>query len=96
MFFSPRISAKPLAFLCRRLATALTAGIDMRTVWAREAKHAQGRAARRHLAAISRAINAGESLTAALAATDDFFPPSSVRWPKWESTRATRARSLPN
>ena len=74
MFFSPRMSAKPLAFLCRRLATALMAGIDVRTVWAREAQHARGRAARQHLAAISRAVNQGESLAAALAATGDFFP----------------------
>jgi type IV pilus assembly protein PilC len=66
---------KPLAALCQRLATALVAGIDVRTVWAREARQARGRAARRHLAAISAAVNRGESLAGVLAAGGDFFPP---------------------
>jgi type IV pilus assembly protein PilC len=73
MLISPRMPLKPLASLCRRLATALTAGIDARTVWAREAQQARG-PARRRLAAVSQAVNQGESLTDALAATGDFFP----------------------
>ena len=40
--FSPQISLKPLVGLCRRLSTALEAGIDARTVWAREAERASG------------------------------------------------------
>jgi type II secretory pathway component PulF len=75
MFFSPRMPTKPLAALCRRLATSLVAGIDVRTVWAREARQARGPAARKRLAAVSRAVNEGESLAAALAAAGDFFPP---------------------
>jgi type II secretory pathway component PulF len=73
MFFSPRIPIKPLVGLCRRLSTALEAGIDARTVWAREADRARGYL-HRHLLSISHAINRGESLADALAATGDFFP----------------------
>jgi type IV pilus assembly protein PilC len=66
---------KPLAAFCRRLATALTAGLDLRTVWAREARQARGHAARQRLAIVGRAVNQGESLADALAASGDFFPP---------------------
>jgi type IV pilus assembly protein PilC len=75
MFFSVRIPLKTLAQLCRRLAVSLTAGIDARTTWAREAANARGRSARRHLTAVSEATRQGESLSAALAATGDYFPP---------------------
>ena len=74
MFFSPRIKIKRLAGLCRRSAIALGAGIDLRTVWAREAERATGRAARRRLESISRAVNRGQSMAEALHATGDFFP----------------------
>jgi type II secretory pathway component PulF len=73
MFFSPRIHAKPLVGLCQRLSTALGAGIDVRTIWQREADRARG-PLRRHLLAVSQAINRGESMADALAPTDDFFP----------------------
>jgi type II secretory pathway component PulF len=73
--FAPRLRLKPLAALCRRSAMALSAGIDLRTVWAREATQARSRAARQRLSAVSQAINRGESLTAALTRTGDFFPP---------------------
>jgi type II secretory pathway component PulF len=74
MLFSPRMPLKPLAALCRRVAIALLAGIDLRTVCAREAQQARARAARQRLAAVSRAINQGKSLTNALLLTGDFFP----------------------
>jgi len=73
MFFSPRIQLKPLCGLCRRLGTALEAGIDARTVWARETERARG-PLHRHLASISHSINQGDSLADALAASDDYFP----------------------
>ena len=73
MFFSARIPLKPLVGLCRRLSTALEAGIDVRTVWAREADRAHG-PLRRHLLTVSQGINQGESLADALAPTGDFFP----------------------
>ncbi len=73
-FLSPRIGLKPLVGLCRRLSTATGAGIDARTVWAREADRAVGPLHRR-LLAVSVAINRGESLADALVPTGDFFPP---------------------
>ena len=71
MLFSPRIRTSQLAGLCRRLATALGAGIDVRTAWAREADRASGRAARefRYRADISMiGVNIG------IAAPMAFFP----------------------
>jgi type IV pilus assembly protein PilC len=73
MLFSPRISRKKLGQLCHRLSMALEAGIDVRTVWAREAERAYG-VMRRHLLAISRDIDRGENLSAALSATGGYFP----------------------
>lgn len=73
MFFS-RISTRHLADLCNRVATALSAGLDMRTVWQNEAKRAQGIRARKHLRTISEAIDAGADMREALANTDDYFP----------------------
>jgi type IV pilus assembly protein PilC len=73
MFFTPQMSLRDRANLCRRLSTALTAGIDIRRVLAREAQ-ARNAAARRRLAAVSEAVAQGESLTAALAETKDYFP----------------------
>jgi type II secretory pathway component PulF len=43
MLGSPRISLKALAALCRRLAMASSAGLDVRNIWRREAEHASGR-----------------------------------------------------
>jgi len=74
MFFSARMPLKPLAGLCRRLATALTAGIDLRTVWARAAQQARAWTARQRLSLVGRAIDQGESLTDALPSTGDYFP----------------------
>ena len=55
------------------MSTSLEAGINARTAWAREAGRAVG-PLRRHLLTISHAVNHGETLTDALAETDDFFP----------------------
>jgi type II secretory pathway component PulF len=75
MLFSARMSLKNRAALCRRLATALTAGIDIRKIFAREAENARNGSARRRLTAVSEAVAQGESMTAALEATGDYFPP---------------------
>jgi len=72
--FSPRLSTKTLTDLCRRLSIALSAGIDVRTVWSREAERAHGHLCR-HLTDVSLAINKGESLAEAFSTTGDFFPP---------------------
>ncbi len=73
MFFSPRIQLKPLIGLCRRTSTALEAGIDVRTVLAREADRATGHL-RRHLLQISQDLAQGDSLADALAHTEGYFP----------------------
>ena len=73
MFFSPRIPLKPLVGLCRRLSTALEAGIDVRIVWSREADRARGHL-QCHLRTIAEAVNRGDTLADALVATGDFFP----------------------
>ncbi len=73
MFGEPRIALKELASLCRRLGTALTAGVDVRNVWAREAKNARGNA-RRVLGSISEAVDRGDSVSEALDATGRYFP----------------------
>ncbi len=72
--FSPRIPTKTLTDLCRRLSTALSAGIDARTVWSREAERAHGHLCR-HLTDVSLAINKGRSLADGFRTTGDFFPP---------------------
>jgi type IV pilus assembly protein PilC len=75
MLFSPRISLAALARLCRRLATSLQAGVDVRTVCAREAQYATGLAARPRFRQISNAVHQGDSLAEAIDAAGDYFPP---------------------
>ncbi len=68
-----RIGLKPLASLSRRLATSLGAGVDVRTVWKREAKSAHG-PGRRRLAAVSDAVAQGTTISDALDQTGGYFP----------------------
>ena len=75
MFFSPRMSLKQLAAFSQRASMCLLAGIDERTICAREVKNASGSAARRLLAAISQTVDQGGTLSEGLAAAGDFFPP---------------------
>jgi type II secretory pathway component PulF len=75
MLFSARISLRDCGALCRRLATALMAGVDVRKVFSREAQQGRRLAARRHMKEINSAIDQGESLGEAVAATGDYFPP---------------------
>lgn len=73
LMFSPRIPLKNLADLSRRLATALQAGLDARSVWQREAECARGRG-RGPVRAVSESIAAGGSLADSLAAAGGYFP----------------------
>jgi type IV pilus assembly protein PilC len=57
------------------VAISLDAGIDIRSVWDREADRAPGYRARGPLQAVRDAIRQGESLREALAAAGEFFPP---------------------
>ena len=74
MLFSPRMSLKQLAAFSQRTSMGLLAGIDERTICAREAKNAHGFTAYRHLTTISQMVNQGGTLSEGLAATGDFFP----------------------
>ena len=73
MLLSPRISTRELSQLCHRLAISVEAGIDSRTIWAREAQRAKG-SSRIRFAGISEAVKQGESLRDALSETGEFFP----------------------
>ena len=70
-----RIGTSDLAQLCRRLSTSLEAGIDMRTVWAREAERRIGLTAKARIRAVSDAVRRGESMRDALEEAAGFFPP---------------------
>jgi type II secretory pathway component PulF len=72
--FAPQVGLKPKAELCRRMSTALRAGIDSRTAWTREAERSHG-LLRRHLLTVSEAVRRGETVSAGLAATGEYFPP---------------------
>ncbi len=74
MFFSPRIRLKPLAQLCRRLATATGAGLEDRRIWRGEADRG-GRAQREAVAQVSEQLARGQAIDDALATTGDYFPP---------------------
>ena len=74
MLLSARISTNELARLCRRIGIALDAGVDVRTVFAREAERGTRPATRSRLRMVSEGINNGESLGEALVDTHDYFP----------------------
>src|SRR5688572_25212148 len=75
MLFGARVSNKELAQLCRRLATGLEAGIDVRKVWSREVAGRSSSSLRRRLVPVSEAVAVGRSVTEGLAETGDYFPP---------------------
>ena len=73
MLSTPRIGWKPLADLCRRMGTAHSAGIDIRRVLERESQ--TGRPFhRRQMQSVREGVDRGDSLTASVKATDDYFP----------------------
>jgi type II secretory pathway component PulF len=74
VLFSPRVSTKHLAQLCRRLSTLLGAGVDIRTVCQGEVERSQPAALRARIAEINTAVHRGDSMTEAVEATGDFFP----------------------
>ncbi len=74
IFGPPRISLAELAALARRLSVQLTAGVDLRRIWLHEVEAARGTLRSRY-ADIREAIDHGDNLAEALAATNGFFPP---------------------
>lgn len=73
MIGNPRIGTKDLSGLCRRLAISLSAGVDVRTVWTREANHARG-AAKRVYSGIRDDVARGSAVCDAFDRTDGYFP----------------------
>lgn len=74
MFGRSRLSLKDAAHLCRRLATSLEAGVDIRRVFSREAA-GRGSSLPKQLEPVAQRIAQGYSLGDALEATGDYFPP---------------------
>ncbi len=73
MIGQPRIGTKALASLCRRMSISLGAGVDVRTVWTREAGAAHG-AGRRRYAEIRDGVAAGTTMSDSIDAKDAYFP----------------------
>jgi type II secretory pathway component PulF len=73
--FSFRIGQRELSGLCRRLHTALEAGIDARKAWKREATGHGSVALRARLGQISEAIDKGWTVNDAIDQTGEYFPP---------------------
>ncbi len=73
--FSARVGKQQLAALCRRLATSLEAGLDIRRIMTREAEGRGSPQLRQRLAEIDQQVARGVSMREAVASTGDFFPP---------------------
>jgi type IV pilus assembly protein PilC len=72
--FSPRIGLRDLAQLCRRLAIALSSGIEVRRVIEREAANARGSLLRAKLRIVSDAVARGDTMAEGFERTGDYFP----------------------
>lgn len=73
--FTPRIGLRELAQLCRRLAIALSSGIEVRRVFEREASDTRSLMLRSRMREISDAVARGDSVAEGMALAGDFFPP---------------------
>jgi type IV pilus assembly protein PilC len=72
--FSPRMRLKSLAQFCHRLATATNAGIQDRKIWTDEANRGS-MSERKAAATIRDQLAVGRSITDALPATGEYYPP---------------------
>jgi type IV pilus assembly protein PilC len=73
MIGQPRIGTKQLAALCRRMAMSLSAGVDVRTVWIREAGNARG-PGRRRFSEIRDDVARGTTISDSMEQTGKYFP----------------------
>lgn len=73
MSYRARLSAKPLADLCHRLALSAESGIDIRRTWQREAENARGKTKQAYQS-VYEGVSGGESLSVSLARTGRQFP----------------------
>jgi type II secretory pathway component PulF len=69
-----RIRTGALIQLLRRVGTAHRAGVDLRTIWQKEAQHGPP-GVRQQAAVVRGRLDAGNSLTEGLRACGDYFPP---------------------
>lgn len=72
-----KIGLKPLAEMCRRVATSHATGIDARTIWTREARTGPSRK-QREFERVADAISRGSTVTDALKQTEGYVPPLMV------------------
>lgn len=75
MFGYSRIKTNELAAMCRRVGTALSAGVDARKSWSREAERARGKRGGKALEHISAELAKGRSIDEAARETGETFPP---------------------
>lgn len=73
--FSARVGKRELSALCRRLATSLEAGLDIRGIMNREADGRGGGALRSRLRQMRDEVAGGVSLREAAHGTGEYFPP---------------------
>lgn len=73
--FSARVGKRELSALCRRLATSLEAGLDIRGIMNREADGRGGGALRSRLSRIRDDVSSGVSLRESVQRTGEYFPP---------------------
>lgn len=75
MIFAPRITLKQQSDLCRRLAVSIESGIDIRRILEREATTRNSGSMQRAMRRVRQEVLEGRSLTEALEATGNYFPP---------------------
>ena len=74
MLNNARIKTDDLAALCRRVGTALSAGVDARKTWEREARRARGGAGKA-LEHVATELGKGRAIDDAAKETGETFPP---------------------
>ena len=74
MLISHRMSSKELSDLAHRVATSLSAGVDLRRTWQRETDSARG-FRKDEFSKVQKAVDRGDDWAEALARTDKIFPP---------------------
>ncbi len=68
-----KIGKKKLADLCHRVGNAYKAGVDVKTIWEREAQHGSPRH-RNAMEKVARKISTGGTVAEGLRSADDYFP----------------------
>jgi len=69
----PQIGIRPLSQILRRVALSIRAGVDIRTIWKKEAERGSP-THRQQVTTISKRIADGDSLAEAMSACEGYFP----------------------